>query len=201
MSEKVYLYPKWVRLWHWVNALMFLALIISGISMQYAIWIRFDYAVSIHNIAGVILTFSYLFFLVFHFFTSNKKYYRIKKKKFHKKLKKQFSYYISGIFKKEAPPYPISEKRKFNPLQKLSYIIAMFILMPFVIITGLALLFPEFIIPKVFGFSGLHLTDLFHIFIGFILSIFMFIHIYFSTMGKSPASNFKGMITGWHEHA
>jgi len=56
-----------------------------------------------------------------------------------------------------------------------------------------------FIPVKFLGVSGLHLTDLFHIFIGFLISVFMFIHIYFCTIGKTPLSNFKGMINGYHE--
>ncbi|MCF8299034.1 MAG: cytochrome b/b6 domain-containing protein, partial [Saprospiraceae bacterium] len=36
MQEKLYLYPKWVRLWHLVNALLCILLIITGLSMQYA---------------------------------------------------------------------------------------------------------------------------------------------------------------------
>ncbi len=56
----VYLYPVWVRLWHLVNALLYLFLIITGLSMQYSNpeypMIRFDIAVSMHNISGILLT-------------------------------------------------------------------------------------------------------------------------------------------------
>jgi len=31
----MYLYPKWIRLWHLFNALLFILLIVTGISMQY----------------------------------------------------------------------------------------------------------------------------------------------------------------------
>ena len=32
---KMYLYPKWIRIWHLLNALMFIVLIVTGLSMQY----------------------------------------------------------------------------------------------------------------------------------------------------------------------
>ncbi|MCF8348555.1 MAG: hypothetical protein K9G61_07045, partial [Bacteroidales bacterium] len=60
------------------------------------------------------------------------------------------------------------------------------------------LIFPEFIVPNVFGFSGIHLTGLVHIISGFGLSIFLCIHLYFCTIGKTPTSNFKSMIDGYH---
>jgi len=60
-------------------------------------------------------------------------------------------------------------------------------------------LFPELIIEKVFQSSGIFLTALLHTVIGFMLSMFLVIHVYFSTMGSSPVSNFKSMINGYHE--
>ena len=113
-------------------------------------------------------------------------------------MMKQFRFYVYGVFKKEDPPYPVTKKRKFNPLQLVSYVGAMYILMPLVIISGLALLFPEIIVTDVFGWSGIHLTDLLHIIAGFMLSLFMIIHIYFCTFGHTVTSNFKGMIDGYH---
>lgn len=203
MSEFLYLYPLWIRLWHWLNALMFLVLIITGISMQYAgpdlIFIRFDIAVTYHNIAGFILTFSFVLFVILNSITGNYAYYRVKKKGWIKRLNKQFAYYTGGLFRHEEPPYPVTKKRKFNPMQKMSYLVVMYLLMPVMIISGLGLMYPEIIIENVFGISGIHLTDLFHIVSGFILSVFMVIHIYFCTIGKTTLSNFRGMITGWHE--
>ena len=60
MAHKEYLYPIWVRMWHWLNALLCLLLILTGLSMQYASvdggLIRFDTAVTIHNLCGIILS-------------------------------------------------------------------------------------------------------------------------------------------------
>lgn len=83
-------------------------------------------------------------------------------------------------------------------MQKFSYLLVMYIGMPALIVTGVALLYPEIIIPNVGGLSGIHLTDLVHIIVGFVLSVFMIIHVYFCTIGATPTSNFKSMIDGWH---
>jgi len=201
--EKVYLYPVWVRLWHLLNALMCLILIVTGLSLQYSnpdySIMEFNLAVSMHNISGIILSASYVVFFFGNIFTSNGKYYRIKKKGWSKRLAKQFRYYTIGIFKGEEAPYKITVKRKFNPMQKFSYILIMHVIMPILFLTGWALMFPDLIfINKIFGTSGIHFTDLVHIIAGFVLSIFMVIHIYFCTISKVPGASFRAMITGWH---
>lgn len=202
MIQKIYLYPVWLRLWHWLNVLAFLVLIVTGLNLQYADpsvqFFRFDVAVTWHNVAGISLVVFYIVFIMGNIFTRNSKFYRIKRKNFLRKLMKQFRFYTYGMFKKEDPPFPITKKRKFNPLQLASYVGVMYILMPLVIISGFGLLFPEIVVIDVFGMSGLHLTDLLHITTGFLLSIFMIIHIYFCTFGHTVTSNFKGMIDGFH---
>ncbi|MCD6090828.1 MAG: cytochrome b/b6 domain-containing protein [Bacteroidales bacterium] len=202
MSEKVYLYPVWIRFWHWTNALMCLLLIITGISMQYSDpaypMIRFDWSVNIHNITGIILALSYIFFLIGNMLTPNGKHY-IFRRGILKNIIAQAKYYAFGIFKGENPPFPITVESKFNPLQKLSYIVIMHITIPTVAISGVMLLFPEIIANDFFGSRALHATDIFHVMMGFIVSLFLVVHLYFCTIGHTPISNFKGMFNGYHE--
>ncbi len=202
MKEKIYLYPIWVRIWHWLNALLFLLLVLTGLSMQYAakdsLLFPFNVSVTVHNTCGIILVFNFLFFAFANRFTWNGKYYNIRWKRYGKELWRQIRFYSYGIFKKEPHPFPVTKKRKFNPLQQLSYVIAMYILIPLIIISGIGLLFPEITLNVLFGKSGIWLTDLFHQFLGFSLTIFWLIHLYFCTIGKTATSNFKSMIDGWH---
>lgn len=202
VEEKIYLYPVWLRIWHAINALGILALIYTGLNMQFAQpgfeLLRFDLAVTIHNFAGVVISISYLMFFIGNLTTPNKKYYRIKPKGLRKRLFKQLRFYTYGMFKNEEPPYPISEKRKFNPVQKYTYVAVMYLMVPAIIITGIALLFPELIIEDVYNMSGIFLTALLHAIVGFFISIFLVIHLYFATIGKKPLSNFKSIVTGWH---
>jgi thiosulfate reductase cytochrome b subunit len=203
-EEKLYLYPVYIRIWHLCNAICCLFLILTGISMQFSNpkypMIRFDVAVSIHNIVGILLTISYLVFFIGNLFSGNGIYYRMAFRGLYERLMTQFNYYTRGIFRNEQPPFPISKEIKFNPLQQFTYVGTMYLLIPFVFITGWAMMYPDVFIPvKFLGSSGLHLTDLVHIFAGFLISIFMFVHIYFCTIGKTPLSNFKSMIDGFHE--
>lgn len=203
MAEKLYLYPVWLRSWHGLNALLFLVLILTGVSMQYSNpevpLIRFDWAVKLHNIAGIIIVLAYVFFVFFSHFTKNKNHYHIDWKGLMTRLVKQARYYFIGVFKKEDAPFPISENMKFNPLQQLAYVAMMYVVLPLLIITGLALMFPELVIDNVFDVGGTLLTALFHSVLGFIATLFMVVHIYFCTMGSTYGAHFKSMINGWAE--
>jgi thiosulfate reductase cytochrome b subunit len=200
----MYLYPKWIRFWHILNVVIFLILIATGLSMQYtdkenpAYVVGFAKAVKWHNFAAVLLIINYIFFVTGNLLTKNGRYYRIGRNDFLSDLGKQLKYYSWGMFKGEKHPFPVTEERKFNPLQKLTYVLAMYIAVPLLIISGIGLLLPEITLPSFLGISGLVLTDILHITMGFFLSIFMVIHIYTCTLGAKPTSLFWGMISGYH---
>jgi thiosulfate reductase cytochrome b subunit len=201
-SERLYLYPVWTRIWHMVNAVLCLILIITGLSIQFsttATVVKFNAAVSIHNITGILLSLNYIMFFVGNLFTKNGAYYVIPVKGLVQRLFSQFRYYTFGIFNKEDAPFPVSEESKFNPLQQVTYVALMYVFVPFVIVSGFGLLYPDVTVNSIFGFSGLDLTDLVHIIAGFAICLIMVVHIYFCTIGKSPSSNFKSMINGYHE--
>lgn len=201
MAEKVYHYPVWLRLWHILNALMFLMLILSGLSMQYSTpdnpFIRFDIAVKIHDIGGITVTINYLFFLIANYASGNSRHYKIAPKGALGPIMKQARFYALGIFKGEHHPFPVNKERKFNPLQKTTYIFTMYFGMPLLVLSGLSLFFPA--IFDLLGIGSLIVADVIHVLIGIILTMFMIVHIYFCTIGHTPTSNFKSMISGYHD--
>ncbi len=203
MNKGVYLYPAIIRIWHFINAILIIALIVSGLSMQYSDpsrpLLRFDKAVTLHNISGIILAINYLIFIIGNTMTGNAKQYRIKIQGLMGRLKKQFLYYTVNYFKGAEAPFPVTKKSKFNPIQQVTYFMTMFIFMPILFISGLSLLFSGEAIRQLFGVKAVFYTDLLHLIIGFFLSIFLVIHIYFCTMGTKPLKNFKSIITGFHE--
>lgn len=200
----MYLYPKWTRIWHVFNALLFLALIVTGVSMQYtdkenaSYIVGFAKAIKWHNFSALLLTLNYIIFVMGNLLTKNGRYYKISKENFLAELLSQLKFYSLGMFKGEKHPFPVTEDRKFNPLQKVTYVLAMYLAIPLLIISGIGLLFPEIILTKFFGISGLILTDILHITMGFFLSLFVLIHIYTCTLGAKPTSLFWGMISGYH---
>lgn len=200
----MYLYPKWIRIWHVLNALLFIILIVTGLSMQYtdkenaSYIVGFAKAVKWHNFAALLLTINYLVFVTGNVLTKNGRYYKIARENFMEDLISQMKFYSWGMFKGEKHPFPVTEERKFNPLQKVTYVLAMYVAFPLLVISGIGLLFPEITLKTLFGISGLILTDILHITMGFFLSLFMVIHVYTCTLGARPTSLFWGMISGYH---
>lgn len=198
----MYLYPRWIRFWHVLNALLCLLLIATGLCLQYSGQSRnlipFDKAVAMHNSGGIALSLSYLLFFIGNLVSPNRKFYRIRGQNLRKRMVKQIRYYALGFFKGEENPFTVTEKDKFNPLQKISYVFIMYLCLPLMILTGWGLLFPDKTLPGVFGVNGLILTDLFHIISGFIVSIFLIVHVYLCTLGPTTGSMFRSMISGYH---
>jgi thiosulfate reductase cytochrome b subunit len=201
-DHNVYLYPLWLRIWHALNAVGILILITTGIIMQYSNpsfkLMNFDLAVNLHNISGIVVSANYLLFVIGNRVTKNHSYYKLKLKGLYTKLELQIIYYTYGIFKNQTAPFPISEKRKFNPMQKVAYLMVMYLFVPGLIVTGMGLLFPELIIENIYQMSGIFLTAILHASLGFLTSIFLIIHLYVASIGKYPLNNFKSIINGFH---
>lgn len=196
------MYPIWLRLWHWLNALLFLVLIVSGVSMQYSdsnsLLMPFEYAIVAHNVCGITLSGVFLFYLIFNIKTKNYKQYIPHLKGMIPKMKLQLRYYLFGVFKGEPHPFHTSLKEKFNPLQKITYFAIMFFLVPLIIISGYLLMFPELAPEQIMGMGGVWPMALLHISVGFFLNLFFIGHIYLATHGDTVGANFKSMVNGWH---
>jgi thiosulfate reductase cytochrome b subunit len=200
--KQLYLYPLWIRLWHWTNVLLFFVLIISGASLHFAGgngFLAFETAMLVHNIAGIWLILVWLVFVIGNFVTENGKHYRVKFKGLMSSLIKQSYYYAIGIFKGDAHPFHVSTEMKFNSLQQLSYIGVMYGLMPILIITGLFFLFPAYLPEKLLGIDSLWVIAMAHLVVAYLLVLFMLAHIYIITTGETVFSNLQAMLTGWHK--
>ena len=147
MSEYMYVYPVWVRLWHGFNALLILTLAATGFSMHYSDslsgFISFAVARKVHDGAAIMLILSYLGYCIGSIVTGNIKHYIPRMHNLVKNLFIQARYYAWGIFLKEEHPFKATPNSKFNPLQQITYAAIMYALMPFVIFTGILLLVPQ----------------------------------------------------------
>ena len=70
--KKVYLHPLPVRIWHWVNAICFVILILTGLQIRLEgtiHFISFKTAVKIHSWLGFILIANYFIWFIYYFAT------------------------------------------------------------------------------------------------------------------------------------
>lgn len=204
MSERIYLLPVWIRLWHWTNALLIITLAITGISLHFADpklpLVEFSLAARIHDIAGIALVAVYTLFVIANIVSGNWWQYVPKPPGVLERCWIQTKWYCWGIFKGEPHPYRVSEETNFNALQAISYWVIMYVILPLMLLTGIIFLVPEFAPDRVFGFDGLLPVAVLHYLTGAAIVMFMIVHIYLGTTGKTATSMFKTMLTGWHEH-
>ena len=69
---RIYVHPLPVRIWHWTNALGFVALILTGVQIRYVDLIgllSFRDAVHLHNAIGFVLIANFFLWLLFYLFT------------------------------------------------------------------------------------------------------------------------------------
>jgi thiosulfate reductase cytochrome b subunit len=203
MASRVYIIPLWLRLWHWTNAALMILLMASGFSLHFSDpdlpLIRFDIARTIHNVSGIALTVLYLAYLVWNTVSGNWRQYVPAASELASGLNAQNAYVASGIFKGAPPPTVPTPEKKFNVLQQATYLLVMYVAMPFLIVTGIAFFFPELAPERLFGMDGLLPLAVAHYVIGVLLSLFLLGHIYMGTMGTTALAGFKMMITGWHD--
>lgn len=200
--NKLYLYPLWVRTWHWINALLFITLIVTGLYIHYTPdwWTLFDFRTSVitHNLSGILLGLVFIVFIISNYITGNNIHYKVEFKGLPDRLVRQTVYYIVGIFRGDPHPFPASSTSKFNPLQQLTYIGVMLGLFPPLVITGIVLLFP-LEATELTGTPNIIIwVALAHSILAFFSSMFIAVHIYIATTGNTPGCNFRAMLTGWH---
>jgi len=204
MTARIYLLPLWLRLWHWTNALLIIALTITGASLHFAgpdvPLVPFSLARALHNVAGLALVAAYGFFVIANILSGNWWQYVPKPGGFWRKVLRQMRFYAWGIFRGEPHPYPPTLENNFNALQQIIYWMVMYLAMPGLIITGLMFLAPQWAPDRAFGFDGLLPIAVAHYLIGLTIVCFMLAHIYLGTTGLRVTSLFRMMITGWHEH-
>jgi len=202
--KKIYLHPLPVRIWHWVNAISFIVLIVTGLQIRYREILglmKFREAVDIHNIFGFILIFNFFIWLVFYIVTGKIKIYipPLNLKKFVMGSLKQARYYGYGILMGEPNPHHSTPDNKFNPMQQMAYLAIMLLLIPLQLLSGLLLWdakrFSDFINLA----GGIKIVDTIHVFLFLFFMSFLFVHIYLATLGHTATAHIKAMFTGYEE--
>ncbi len=196
--HKTYLYTLPVRLWHGLNALCFILLLISGIGMHFSqgelsVW------VDLHNLVGLALCFIWLVFIVINLL-GNGHHYLIRIQGLLGKILRQTRYYLYGIFVGAEHPEHPSAKSKFNSLQQLGYVTMMYLVVPLLIITGLLMLYSNYTPAILFGLPGKQVIVYTHYGLAAISLLFLMVHLYLCTTGDSLTALFKGMISGYHRY-
>jgi thiosulfate reductase cytochrome b subunit len=144
--RKVYMYGFHERMWHWVQALVIIGLICTGLELHFPEAVHvlgFDFSLKLHTILGFMVLINAILGFLYHIFTNEIKQYFPEPSDFITQAYKQAIYYLNGIFKGEAHPFEKTPGKKLNPLQKITYLVILNILLPLQILSGLLLWISE----------------------------------------------------------
>lgn len=202
--ERIYLHPLVVRLWHWLNAACFIVLIITGIQIRYRelpALTEFKTSVAIHNFFGFLLLAAYAVWLLYYLLSGNIRIYFPRNiMGFISGMLRQARYYAYGIFKGEPAPFHSTPEDKFNPMQLIAYFFVMFLLLPIQIATGV-LLWDVVLFARPIGLAGgIRVVDIIHVLVSFFTVAFLVVHVYMTTLGRTPLEHIRAMLTGYEEH-
>jgi thiosulfate reductase cytochrome b subunit len=198
----LYLHPLPVRIWHWVNAVIVLMLMVTGIQLrvpQVSLFADYGTAVALHKYLGFALGGSFFFWLAYYVATLALARQYILDLKGLKGMPAQALYYLVFFFRGHESPYKPSPERKFNPLQKVAYSFIMIICTPVVIITGIFFSDILYFSGTISRLGGLRVLDAIHVVFGYLFVIYLVVHVYMATLGKKVYSHVKAMITGYEE--
>jgi len=202
--NRIYVHPLPVRIWHWINALGFVALILSGFQIRYMDLVHampFSVAVSVHNTVGFVLVANYFVWLCFYLFTDKITVYHpeLRPKVYFRDAIRQALFYGYGIFKGEPNPHHVTAHKKFNALQSTMYQIIMILLVPIQFYTGVLLWNVDGFSGSIAVLGGVRVVATVHVGLFIFFTAFIFGHVYLASLGHTTGAHFKAMLTGYEE--
>ena len=182
--ERVYMYDAYERLWHWLQALAILMLLFTGLIIhkpQFFGMFSFAYVVSVHNVLGFILLANAALALFYNLASGEIRQYLPEPKGFIARSMAQAMYYSQGIFAGKPHPLEKTKDRKHNPLQQITYLAILNILLPAQVITGVLIWGLQEWPAIAEQFGGFQMLSLVHTLVAWAFAAFIVMHVYLTT--------------------
>lgn len=195
---KVMMYKRFERLWHWTQAFLIIAMLLTGFEVhgQYTLF-GFEKAVDLHIIFAWSLIVLWVFAVFWHLTTGEWKQYIPSSPN---KIIAMMKYYAVDIFMGGGHPFHKTRQHKLNPLQRMAYLSLHVFISPAIWVTGLLYLFYASWNEWGLGFLSLGGVALAHTAAAFLLLTFLVAHLYLAiTTSKEPLGYVKAMITGYED--
>nr|MBL8410347.1 cytochrome b/b6 domain-containing protein [Dechloromonas sp.] len=196
-AERIYIYKRYERFWHWSQAFLIIIMMISGFEVHgsYTL-LGFKKAVQLHTLAAWSLLVLWAFTIFWQFTTGEWRQYLPSLKN----VMAMVHYYTIGIFTNAPHPFRKTVVQKHNPLQRLAYLALLAFISPLIWGSGLLYLFyGNWNELGLAGYLSLEMVAIAHTVGAFMITAFFFIHVYLTTTGHTVFAHIKAMITGWEE--
>lgn len=196
------IYSRYERLWHWAQAVGILLLMLTGLAIHAPSTmsaIGFSAAVSVHNVLGWLLVANAALGFFYYLTTGAIRQYLLEPREFTSLAVRQAAFYVRGIFRGESHPLERTPQRRLNPLQQVTYLMILNVLLPLQMATGLMMWSGQRwpgAVSAVGGLSGLAMV---HTLGAWLFGAFVVAHVYLTTTGTTPLANLRAMIWGYEE--
>jgi thiosulfate reductase cytochrome b subunit len=197
MSDRIYIYKRYERFWHWSQAVLIITMMISGFEVHGTyVLLGFKSAVQLHTVAAWSLLTLWAFTIFWQFTTGEWRQYLPSLTN----VLAMVRYYTIGIFTHSPHPFRKTVVQKHNPLQRLAYLALLAFISPLIWVSGLLYLFyGDWQRLGIDRLLSLEFVAVAHTLGAFMITAFFFIHVYLTTTGHTITAHIKAMITGWEE--
>lgn len=196
--QKVMMYNRFERLWHWSSGLLIILLLFTGFEIHGTyLLLGFELAVDVHIISAWTLMVLWGLAIFWHMVTGEWKQYIPSSAN---KLIAMMKYYGIDIFLGGGHPHHKTRKSKLNPMQRLAYLSLHVMILPFSVLSGVLYLFyPEWGSIGLGNWSLLWIA-LIHTALAFAMLTFLIVHLYLAlTTSKEPLGYLKAMVHGYEK--
>ena len=200
--KRTYLHPLPLRIWHWLNALLVVVLLITGAQLRIpgiASLRPNDPALMVHKYAGWAMAVSFVIWLVYGLVSDHLRRHYVMRRRDLKGVFSQAKFYLFSIFKGAENPFRSSPDEKFNPLQKLAYGAIMGLFTPVLVVTGLLSSDILFLRKYILLWNAVGVLDAIHVIGAYVFALYLVVHVYMATLGRTAFSHIKAMIVGYEE--
>jgi len=199
-TKEVYMYDAYERLWHWLQTLVIILLLFTGLVIHrpdiFGIF-SFPYIVTTHNVLAAILVINAGLSLFWHLASGEIRQFIPRPYGFFDNAIVQAKYYLEGIFKGKGHPFEKVKEKKLNPLQQVTYFGLLNVLLPLQIITGALMWGVQRWSQASSLFGGLPFLAPFHSLIAWLFASFIVAHVYLTTTGVTVLDDIRAMVTGY----
>ncbi|MDO9301681.1 MAG: cytochrome b/b6 domain-containing protein, partial [Anaerolineales bacterium] len=201
-TERIFMYQGYERIWHWLQTVAIVVLLFTGLIIHRPdIFGAFSFRnmVTVHNVLAALLGINALLSLFYHLSTEYIRRFIPHPHGFFDDTMRQVLFYTKGIFEGGAHPFEKTPMKRLNPLQQVTYLAILVVLLPLQGLTGILMWgvqrWPAF--ADMLG--GLPFLAPAHTLVAWTFATFIVAHVYLTTTGATPLEAMRGMVTGYEE--
>jgi thiosulfate reductase cytochrome b subunit len=200
--KRVELYTAFERVWHWLQALTIILLLLTGVEIHAPARLHvlgFARATWVHEALALFTIANAFLALFYHLATGAIRQFFPQPRDFFSLAIAQITYYVRGIFTGAPHPFVHQPGRKLNVLQQVTYLVVLNLVLPAQVATGVLMWKAQDWAPVVNRLGGLDAVSQVHLACAWMFAAFVVMHVYLTTTGRTPLAHLRAMVLGWEE--